>query len=417
MAAVLFSVAYNVAIARSIGPEGKGLYSLAILAPMMLATFTAMNLGAGATYYIGNGKFPARDVAGTVFSACLGLTLVFGAAYLLLLDKISLLAFRGVSTDLLLVSFFIYPAFMLGIPFNALLLGRQEIRATALIDLLRAAAAAALIAGALLFLGAGVKGAVAATAASFWVGLFANWAAARRLGETFRPVFRPAIFSEVALYSLKGFAGNVIQLLNYRLDVFLINFFLSPLNVGIYSAAVMLAEMIWYVPNAVGYVLFPKISASDKATADRITPQISRISLAITLAAGTALLALAPMLIRLLFGERFSAAAAPLHILVPGVIALGLTKVLGNDLAARGKPEYPAITSALAMTISATAGVLSIPSYGIAGAAAATSFSYCASALTISLIYKKHTGIGPLSFLLPCREDLELFRGIVRKIF
>jgi O-antigen/teichoic acid export membrane protein len=407
---VSIALLYNVIIARTTGPEGKGIYSLAILAPMMLGTFTALNLGAGATYYTGNKKYAPGDVMGSLFGVCALLALAFGTLYLAFLPEISRLAFKGLRADYLLLSFLIYPAFMLGIPFNGLLLGSQRIKTASKIDLLRSLTALALIALLVLGLGAGIKGAIAATAASFWAAAFASYLSARRI-EKLSFSFNPAIIFEVASYSVKGFIGSVIQLLNYRLDVFLINFFMTPVNVGIYSVSVMVAEMIWYIPNAVGYVLFPKISASDAQTADRITPQVSRITLALTLAAGAAILLIAAPAIHLLFGERFAAAAGPVAILVPGVIALGLTKVLGNDLAARGKPEYPAMTSAVALLLSAGTSIAAIPEYGIAGAAMATSLSYCASGITISILYWRHTGNRPWSFLVPQKQDFVLLKN------
>lgn len=403
------AVLYNVIIARATGPEGKGIYSLAILAPMMLATFTACNLGAGTTYYVGNRKHDPGLVMGTVLSAAILLAAVFGSLYLAFLPDISRIAFRGLRPDYLLLSFFIYPAVMLGIPFGGALLGNQRIQTAAKIDLLRALTTLALIAFFLLGLHTGIKGAVAATVVSFWAALFANFFYAPK-PERFRLSFDLRVIRDISVYSIKGFIGSVIQLLNYRLDVFLVNFFMTPVNVGIYSVSVMIAEMIWYIPNAVGYVLFPKISASDTATADRITPQVSRITLALTIAAGTVILCAAAPLIRLLFGEKFAGAAGPVAILVPGVIALGLTKVLGNDLAARGKPEYPAMTSAVALLLSAGTSIAAIPAYGIAGAATATSFSYCASGITISVLYWRHTGNRPWSFLVPGKQDLLLLR-------
>ncbi|MBI5744901.1 MAG: oligosaccharide flippase family protein [Elusimicrobia bacterium] len=409
---VTIAILYNVLIARATGPEGKGIYSLAILAPMLLSTFTAFNMGAGTTYYIGNRKYTPGLLMGNVFSLCALLTLVFGALYLAFLPEISRFAFKGLSTDYLLLSFFIYPAVMLGIPFSGAILGSQRIKTASTIDLLRSFLTLALVAVLLLAFQSGIKGAIAATATSFWAALLASWLYSRRL-EKLTISFSPRMIRDILTYSAKGFVGSVIQLLNYRLDIFLINFFMTPVNVGIYSVSVMIAETIWYIPNAVGYVLFPKISASDARTADRITPQVSRITLALTIAAGAGLLLLAPHLIGFLFGEQFSGAAAPAAMLIPGVIALGITKVLGNDLAARGKPEYPALTSAVALLLSAGTSIAAIPAYGIAGAAIATSLSYCASGITISVLYWRHTGNHPWSFLVPGKQDFILLKNAV----
>ena len=70
--------------------------------------------------------------------------------------------------------------------------------------------------------------------------------------------------------------GNVLQFFNYRLDLFLVNYFLGPSGVGIYTVAVSMGEMLWYLPNAVSFVIFPKAANTSKEAMNRFTPRVSR---------------------------------------------------------------------------------------------------------------------------------------------
>jgi len=55
------------------------------------------------------------------------------------------------------------------------------------------------------------------------------------------------IFKRMLGYGIKAQIGNLVQLLNYRVNIFIINYFLAIDQVGIYSNAVALGETLWQV--------------------------------------------------------------------------------------------------------------------------------------------------------------------------
>jgi O-antigen/teichoic acid export membrane protein len=177
-------------------------------------------------------------------------------------------------------------------------------------------------------------------------------------------------------FGLKGYTGNLLQFFNYRLDVFLVNYYLGPVDVGIYSVSVRLAELLWQVPNAVSFVILPKAAATHETVMNKFTPRVLAITLAITILGALGLAIIGIPLIRLIYSSAFDQAYGPLLYLLPGVVLLGGSKVLTNEIAGRGYPHYNAINAGLALLLTISLDILLVPSFGPTGAAIASSLAY-----------------------------------------
>ena len=75
---------------------------------------------------------------------------------------------------------------------------------------------------------------------------------------------------------------SLVQLFNYRLDVFLILVFVSRSGVGIYTVANSQVEGLLILADSVAIVLLTNITAGDKANSARLTPVVCRNTLLIT---------------------------------------------------------------------------------------------------------------------------------------
>ena len=64
-----------------------------------------------------------------------------------------------------------------------------------------------------------------------------------------------ATMRKLAGFGVQGEAGNILQLLNYRLDQYMVRGFVSLAGVGIYATAVSLTEGVFILANAVALVL------------------------------------------------------------------------------------------------------------------------------------------------------------------
>ena len=89
------------------------------------------------------------------------------------------------------------------------------------------------------------------------------------------------------IFGLKGHISNVLSFINYRIDIFIIAYFLDDIAVGLYSVAVLISERIWLVSQSVSSVLFARVAnLSDDVERNKFTSLASRNTLLITFVGG-----------------------------------------------------------------------------------------------------------------------------------
>lgn len=371
----------GVLVARMLGAGGKGLLALAMLIPGTLALLLNAGAGMGAVYLAGARRYGLSTLAGTlsffgIVTAAVGWVLCVAAWRVGLIDVILPqvpLALGGLALLAL-------PALLLTGFYTSLLQASGRMAMVAGVTTGQGVATLVLTAAALAVFDGYVAAAVAAASAASVVAAFLAGAALRRIGVDLRPRWHAGAMRGVLGFGLRGHPSNIFQFFTYRLDVFIAGAVLGPAAVGVYTVAVALAELLWHLPNAIGFVIFPRAASSDGREMNAFTPAVARVTLALTLAAAAIMAALGRPLIRFVFSPAFEDAYIPLLALLPGVVALGGAKVLSNDLAGRGYPQYNTITASAAFACTVALDLLLIPRLGILGAAAASSAAYIATA-------------------------------------
>jgi O-antigen/teichoic acid export membrane protein len=217
-------------------------------------------------------------------------------------------------------------------------------------------------------------------------------------------------------FGVQGQLSNLIQLLNYRLDSFLVLAFVDKAGVGLYAVAVSLSEGMWFIANSVSVVLLTNLTAGDDENAARMTPLVCRNTLFVTALAALAAAAVAPFLIPAVFGEDFEGSVLPFVLLLPGTAALAGTKVLAAYVFSRGKPLINAQIAFVTLAITIVADVVLIPPFEVAGAAAASTIAYCCSLALSALAYRRLSGASIAEALLPRFSDAPRYVEGVRSL-
>ncbi|MFH1037101.1 MAG: oligosaccharide flippase family protein, partial [PVC group bacterium] len=252
----------------------------------------------------------------------------------------------------------------------------------------------------------GIGGALAASAFSFLAADFYLFAAARKLAG--RPAFRVRLpyLRDLFRYGFPSHLGNLFSFLHHRADLLLVNWFLGPAAVGFYAISALLAEKFWMMTNAASLVLFPRVAAEeDSKRRNEFTPRVSRAILLVTVPVALVIGLTAPPLVDLLFSPRYFPAVRPLRILLPGAAALGVSRVLANDIAGRGRPLLNTVVTAGALALNLALNWIWIPRFGIEGAAGASTVSYSATLLARLCVYCRLSGNSWKNVLLPRRDD------------
>ena len=374
-----------VIISRILGPEGRGVYSLIILIPGMIMAFGNLGLGSGNVYFIGSKKYKVQDVLSSslVFSLILGILLILAFWGLLQIDFFQKIieANKIPQFYLWLVVFTIPLTLILGF-FQSILMGRGQIGNYNKINLFRELFQLLIIIIFLLVLKTGLLGAVLSHILAVILAVLAATFLVRNITKI-RFAFHKGFLKDSFVYGGKVYLANMISFLNYRLDIFLIAFFLNPLAVGLYSVSVAIAERLFIIPGAITTVLYPKISSMENSEANTFTPKIARHTFFIMILGALLLLILAQPFIKLFFGPSFLPSVLPLIILIPAIIAFGIGGVLAADLAGRGKPEFALFGSLIGLIFNVFLNIIFIPKWGIVGAAFASTVAYTIDTLIV----------------------------------
>jgi len=198
------------------------------------------------------------------------------------------------------------------------------------------------------------------------------------------------------LYNLRrGWLGQisaVAYFLLLRLDQGLLEYYRGAAEVGIYSIAVYMGEMLWLLPGALTPLLVHSSAAhASDPDRDRTAARAVRLGLLLTLAAGVPLYFLAEPLLALLAGGEYQASGVALRALLPGIVAFAPGVVLAGDFIGRGKPHWNTQASALTVVINVIAGVILIPRHGPVGAAWASSIAYAAGSAVMLARFRQIT--------------------------
>lgn len=367
-------------VARWLGPEGKGVLTLVQLLPGMLAIFLNFGINSANVYYAGSRRLDIGTLASNGLTLGLvGSTVGIAAVAILVVGGWLDALMPGVPPAILLLSMAALPASLLIGQFNAILQGLRRISAVNAVNVLHTLATLVFMAVLIIGLQIGLLGAVLAVVGSAVFTLALVGRLLWREGAIFIPRWNPPAVRQLLSFGLRGYVGQLLQFFNYRLDMFLVNFFLDPASVGIYSVSVRMAELLWYLPNSVGFVIFPRAASAKPGEMRSFIPRVFGITVALTFIGAIGLAVLGRFLIVIVYSPAFLDAYVPLLALLPGVVLLGGAKVLTNVIAGHGYPQYNSINAGISLVLTVVFDLVLIPAYGLTGAAVASSISYAAT--------------------------------------
>ncbi|MCK4352701.1 flippase [candidate division WOR-3 bacterium] len=407
----------SIIIARALGPSGKGAFAFIMLIPALLTMLGNLGIGAANTYFTANRKYPGENiVSNTFFSAIVIGGLLILAFYLgshIPVFK-EFIASKHVPLSLLWLAISIIPFSLLYSYSISILVGREKIATFSIINIINPALYLLFIVFFVTIFKKSVSGAVTAYVLNIILIALITFFLIQKIGKL-KLNIDTKLLRESTSYGFKAWVGNLAQFLNYRLDMFLVAYFLNFTVLGYYSLAVGIVEQLWLVPASIATVLFPRVSYIGGTKASRLTPKVTRTSLFIILVISFMLAIIAKPLIKFIYGKAFLPSVLPFLILLPGVIILSIDKVLSSDLAGRGKPEIGAMASLVSLLVNIPLNLLLIPRWGISGAAFASTIAYATSTIFMLAVFLKISGNSCKDTLLIKISDFRICFDLLSK--
>jgi O-antigen/teichoic acid export membrane protein len=409
------SVGVSILIARALGPEGRGQYYFPILVASTL--FGLLHVGAehAHIFLVGQGRSVAALAANAgVLAAGAGLAGIgLGlAGWLWLHDTLM----SGLPLGLLALALAPLPLSLHHLYLAGLLVLRGEVvrvhRITLWGGLFQALAVAALVAGGGVSVPwvVGVNTAAVALTWALTLGLFRSLVPLR-LG------WDGALFADTLRFGLRVHVGMVLSFRSLRPDGYLVKHFLGLRELGYYSLAVSLVELVLLAADSIAFVVLPRQTRAGVDDAATLTTRTCRVSLVVGTLLSAALAAAAYPLVRVAYGTDFLPALPALWLLLPGIVVASLWRPLGGYLLKLGQPLALSATSGVALLVHLALTLLLVPAWGIAGAAVATTAAYGALAAVSLAWFLRRAGVAPDELLRIRSEGAGMWRFVRRDLF
>ena len=414
---IIFGLFAMIIIARVLGSSGQGKYTLAILLPNLLYTLLNSGLSVSTVFYLGQKKYSDSQIYSTNLFTSLLLSIASIFIGLIIIFFFKDYFFESLTVKLLLYTLLIIPLLFTQKNIQTIFQGKEDFEKFNMIIILNQLGLLLFAILFVLILQMGVFGAILSFFMSQFLMLLASFYFLKKYYNLFIPNQVSINYvKDSFIFGLKGHISNILSFINYRIDIFIIAYFLDDIAVGLYSVAVLISERIWLVSQAVSSVLFARVAnLSDDLERNRFTSLASRNTLLITFVGGLILALISHWFINLFFGGSYSQSVIPFLYLIPGVVIFSMSKVLANDFIGRGYPQINTYIAFVTALCNLGLNFWLIPKYGIKGAAIATTSSYLLDTLMKSCYFSLKNNISFSEFYFIKLSDLTLYKNQINK--
>lgn len=212
-------------------------------------------------------------------------------------------------------------------------------------------------------------------------------------------------------FSFLAYLANVFQFLSYRMDFWFVEHYSGSIQLGMYSLAVNLAQLLWLLPQAISSVLIIYSGGNRTKEIVQQTNQLCRVAFTAICSVALVLLCTMQLVIPLLYGAEYAPSSVLFKLLLIGIVPFTLTTIIAAYFAGQGNIKVNLVCSLIGFVVCFSLDVLLIPSLGNVGAAIATVSSYFVSTLYIVAMYIKRTNVSLLSIVVIHKDDLLVLKN------
>jgi len=404
-AVALIGTITGIILARTLGPNDRGLLALVLLLPSTLTTITKFGITQANVYCVRREGAPVAHVATNSLVLALGFGIALSVICWLGRDLLLSTVMRGVPAFALLLALWRLPLLLIDNYFcgvlqamgNFSLYNRRTVLGAVLVFVcvvgLRLTSRLDVITSTLVYSGGAVivvAMLLIGTRSMVAFNLRPDWPLMRRQMR----------------FGVKSYTQILAMHLLFRIDVYMVAYFLNPAQTAFYSLALHFTEMILEIPQAVGWVIYPRLASLQKDQVHLMTAQACRRTVLLTALGGLVVIVLGPVLVPLWYGAAFAAATRPLAFATVGMVMMSVFTIITRDFTSRNNQIVNIRAGTAALVTNVVLNIFMIPAFGISGAALATSISYTLAAVMVMIPYRRESGIALREILVPKTEDL-----------
>ena len=387
----------GVAIARALGPAGRGEIAAILLLSQLCVWFFSGGATEAVAFRLARSPADGPKLLGTWFTIGVPLGLLAIVA-----GELALPVLFSAQTSEAIMLGRIYLAIVLVMLLQVvqygMLLGSHDFFFYNVVRLLQPALISAAYLACWVFGVLSVKGALVINAVAIGAAfLAAAFRLLRREGFE-RPDL--ALMRETLSFGLKAHMGTIAGLVNARLDLMIVPAFLSAASVGLYSVATNVTSIIVTLTTTIATIVMP-VAARREKQSPRTVVRTLQVVLLIGLAIALPLAGIADYALAIVYGADFEGAATALRILLPGVVLDAAAMVLWSGLLAANRPLVSSVAAIPAAIITVVGLVLFLKEGGIDVAATVSTCAYTVVFVISAFLYKRVAGLSWRQFITP----------------
>ena len=413
----LVSIITGMIIAKVLGPEGKGSFFLVSQIVSIGAVFFSLGVGPAILFSLKRGNLTKYESVS--FSIIHTIIVVFLMVLFFVLFQEYVVSYlnNSISQNMLVLSIILISAnILLGILGYVIMGDSEGVKLWSIISSGGNLLYALLLVILVLKMELGVIGALSSLLLALIVRLIILLRVVILQGLAFKlvPCFK---LLHIYKYGFGIFIGNLFLTSVYRIDIFFVNSILSIKDLGIYSAAVNISELILLVPSALGVALFPHLSGLERREQIIAIGKIGRLSTLLALVSALGLALITYPFIIIVFGAKFKASFLPTLLLLPGLACMTLNIAYSNFLSSTGKPFKSAKIFTAGILVNVGLNLLFLKPLGIEGAAIFSSISYCMiTGGFILVLVRDNVELKWQDIVVPRREDIIYMKEKIKNL-
>ncbi|HXQ23362.1 MAG TPA: flippase [Candidatus Acidoferrales bacterium] len=405
----------GVILARKLGPHDRGILALVLLLPSTVITVSKLGISQANVYFINRKQVSMEQVASNSTTLALVLGLFSMAVVWLFQGRLFSTVMREVEPWALALALVRVPLLLFDDYIYGVLQAAGAFRLYNVRLLIGEALRLVLVVLALMVFHMGLFAAVlihtVVTAVNIvWLGISTY----RRIPFSLR-VDR-ALLGHQLDFGLRSYIQTLAMHLLLRIDVYMVSYYLGPIETAFYSLALRFTEMMLEIPSAVGLVLYPKLATLPEDEVHRLTAQACRRTLLLTGMCAVFLAVLGPYVITLWYGKAYAAAGKPLAWAAVGALALSVFTILTRDFTSQNRQMVNIAAGVPALLLNVGLNIFMIPAMGIVGAAIATAIAYSAACVVLIFFYIPASGLSLSEVIIAKPEDLRFFWQMIRQL-
>lgn len=393
------SLVAGILVARVLGPEAKGILSIIQQYVAILVVALGFGISTANVYFIASRKV-------SVGSAVANSLVLLGTSTVLASGAIVAFFYLGDLPRqpwLIALAVGSYIANNAIIFFSGILMGAEGNRRPALSNLIAAAVSLVVFIDVYLTNTLTVSSVISATVIGNFFGFVFLVLPLGSKARTLKPDW--SAFTQMFSYSAKGFAGELAAYVHLRLDILVVGFVLGKASAGIFSVGVSFAELIWFIPGALGAAVIASASRLEYGSKRDVSGFASRIATVLVIVTGIVLSVLVPEVLPLLFGAKFAPSVWIFFALLPGAMADGMLRVVNNYALSMGVVYW--VEQFVGLAINACAVIFAAHYFGIQAVALASTISYTLVLVLISRKLRQANLITYREYFVIRKSDIE----------